>query len=106
MDKPARSPLPGPGKCRDVRLCAWDAEDGEGPGWVAAVVSQRGGDVGPPGQAQCTDGEIAQAGHGAGPGAGADLGGVLGKGHLADPVQGVLESLRRLRLWVVNKRGS
>jgi len=43
-----------------------------------AVVSQRGGDVGRPGQAQRADGSLA-AGHGAGSVAGADLGGVLGK---------------------------
>lgn len=27
----------------------------------------------------------------------------LGEGDVADPVQGVFESLRRLRLWVVNE---
>jgi MFS family permease len=38
--------------------------------------------------------------------AGARGGGVFADVHVADPVQGVLESLRRLRLWVVNKQGS
>jgi hypothetical protein len=51
------------------------------------------------------NGEVAQTGHGAGGGAGADLGGVLGEGDIADVVQR-LESLRRLRLWVVNEQGS
>jgi hypothetical protein len=36
---------------------------------------------------------------------GASLGGVLGEGDVADVVQR-LESLRRLRLWVVNEQGS
>ena len=33
------------------------------------------------------DGEVAQASHGSGGGAGADLGGVLGEGDIADVVQ-------------------
>jgi hypothetical protein len=36
---------------------------------------------------QDADGEVAQAGHGAGGGAGAELGGVLGEGDIADVVQ-------------------
>jgi hypothetical protein len=55
--------------------------------------------------AQEADGEVAQAGHGPWGVAGADLGGVLGEGGVADVVQR-LESLRRLRLWVVNEQGS
>jgi len=39
----------------------------EGLGGVTADVSQRGGDVGRPGQAQRANGEVAQAGHDAGP---------------------------------------
>jgi hypothetical protein len=54
---------------------------------------------------QDADGEVAQAGHGAGRGAGAELVGVLGEGDVADVVQR-FESLRRLRLWVVNEQGS
>ena len=37
--------------------------------------------------AQDGDGKVAQAGHGAGGGAGAELGGVLGVGGVADVVQ-------------------
>jgi hypothetical protein len=49
---------------------------------------------------------VAQAGHGAGRGAGAELVGVLGEGGVAEVVQR-LELLCRLRLWVGNnKRGS
>jgi hypothetical protein len=56
-------------------------------------------------ETQDADGEVAQAGHGPGGVAGADLAGVLGEGGVADVVQR-LESLRRLRLWVVNEQGS
>src|SRR4029450_13323612 len=82
------------------------AEDGKRPGRVAAGMSQRGREVGVAGQAQRADGEVAQAGYHAGEAAGARGGGVFAEGHVADPVQLVLESLRRLRLWVVNEQGS
>jgi hypothetical protein len=77
-----------------------------GPGRVAAVIAQRGGEVDRLSPAEHADDQAAQAGHDLQGGTGADLGGVLGKGHVPDPVQAVLESLRRLRLWVVNKWGS
>ena len=48
----------------------------------------RGGDVAPAGLAHQADGEVAQGSHGSGCVAGADLGGVLGVGHVSDVVQG------------------
>jgi hypothetical protein len=64
-----------------------DAEGGQRPGGVAGVVAQRGGDVGHPRPAQRPDGEVAQARHDVGAGTGADLGGILGEGRVADVVQ-------------------
>src|SRR5829696_3176175 len=64
-----------------------DAEEGEGAGGVTGVVAQGGGDVASAVEAQDRDGEVAQAGHGPRGGAGADLGGILGKGDIADVVQ-------------------
>jgi hypothetical protein len=43
------------------------------------------------GPAEHADGEVAQAGHHVGAGAGANLGGVLGEGGVADVVQAVLD---------------
>jgi hypothetical protein len=54
---------------------------------VAGVVAQRGGDVDGPGLAEHADDQVAQGRHDAGSGAGADLGGVLGEGGVADVVQ-------------------
>jgi hypothetical protein len=42
-------------------------------------------------EAVTADGEVAQAGHDGRPVSGADLGMVLGEGHVADPVQLVLD---------------
>src|SRR5215211_6559524 len=85
---------------------AWWLEKRPWRRWVAAGMSQRGGEVGVAGQAQRADGQVAQAGHHAGEAAAARGGGVFAEGHVADPGQPVLESLRRLRLWVVNEQGS
>jgi hypothetical protein len=70
-------------------LGSWarDAEEGQGSGGVAGVAAQGGGDVASAVEAQDRDGEVAQAGHGPGGGVGADLGGVLGVGGVADVVQ-------------------
>jgi hypothetical protein len=54
---------------------------------VAGVAAQRGGDVAVTVPPQDADGEVAQAGHGPWGVAGADLGGVLGKGGVAEVVQ-------------------
>jgi hypothetical protein len=50
-------------------------------------VAQRGGDVAMAVGVQVADGEVAEAGHGPGGGASADLGGVLSEGGVADVVQ-------------------
>jgi hypothetical protein len=55
------------------------------------VVAQRGGEVDWPGAAERADGEVAQAGHDLRAGPGAQLGGVLGEGHIPHPVQAVLD---------------
>ena len=64
-----------------------DAEECERAGGVTGVVAQGGGDVAVAAGAEDPDGEVAQAGHGPRCVAGADLGGVLGKGDIADVVQ-------------------
>jgi hypothetical protein len=51
------------------------------------VAAQRGGDVDRPGPAEHPDDQVAQAGHGVGSGAGADLGGILGEAGVAEVVQ-------------------
>jgi hypothetical protein len=56
-------------------------------GGVAAVVAQRSGEVDRPGLVEHADGQVAQAGHDLRGSAGADLGGVLGEGRVADVVQ-------------------
>ena len=67
---------------------ACDAEEGrQDSGGVAGVAAQGGGDVAVTVLPQDADGEVAQAGHGAGRGAGAELVGVLGEGDVADVVQ-------------------
>jgi hypothetical protein len=63
-----------------------DPEGGEGSGGVAGVVTEGSGEVDRPGAAEHADGEVAQAGHDVGAGAGAALGGVLGEGGVADVV--------------------
>jgi hypothetical protein len=68
-----------------------DAEGGQGPGGVAGMVAQRGGEVDRPGPAEHADDEVAQAGHDLRAGPGPDPGGVLGEGHVADVVQAVLD---------------
>ena len=56
------------------------------PSGLAGVIAQGGSDSGVAGQAQDGDGKVAQAGHDAGPVAGADLGAVFVVGDVADPV--------------------
>jgi hypothetical protein len=51
------------------------------------VVAQRGGEVERPGAVQHADGQVAQGRHDLRGGSGAHLGGVLGKGGVADVVQ-------------------
>ena len=58
---------------------------------VAGVVAQGSGEVYRPGAAQRADREVAQARHDLRASPGAQLGGVLGEGHIADPVQAVLD---------------
>jgi hypothetical protein len=82
-----------------------DPEGGQGSAWVAGVAAQRDGEVDRPRPTEHPDDQVAQGRHDVGTGAGAELGGVLGEGSVADVVQR-LESLRRLRLWVVSKQGS
>jgi hypothetical protein len=66
---------------------ACDAKQGQDSGGIAGVAAQRGGDVVVTMPPEDGDGEVAQAGHGAGRGAGAELGGVLSEGGVADVVQ-------------------
>jgi hypothetical protein len=66
---------------------ACNAEQGQDSAGVAGVAAQRGGDVVVTMPPEGGDGEVAQAGHGAGRGAAAELGGVLGEGGVADVVQ-------------------
>jgi len=70
-----------------------DAEGGKWSPWVTAVVAQRGGEVDRPGPAEHAYDEVAQAGHDLRSGPGAELGAILGEGHIADPVQAVLDAL-------------
>jgi hypothetical protein len=57
-----------------------------GPGGVAGVVALGGGEVDRPGAAQRADGEVPEAGHDVGAGAGAQVGAVLGEGGVAEVV--------------------
>jgi hypothetical protein len=59
--------------------------------WVTGVVAEGGGQVDRPGAAERADGEVTQAGHDLRAGPGAQLGGVLGEGHVTDVVQAVLD---------------
>ena len=68
-----------------------DSQSGQGPSRVAAVIAQRGGEVDRPRAAKHADDQVAQAGHDLRAAASAQLRGVLGKGHVADPVQAVLD---------------
>jgi hypothetical protein len=60
--------------------------DAQGPGGVAGLVAQRGGEVDLPGLAEHPDHRVAQAGHDVRADAAADLGGVLGEGDVAEVV--------------------
>jgi hypothetical protein len=55
--------------------------------WVAGVVAQGSGEVGWSRPAQHADGQVAQGCHHAWAAAGAELGGVLGEGDIADMMQ-------------------
>jgi hypothetical protein len=59
--------------------------------WVAGVVAEGCGDVGDAGQAQCGDREVPQRRHDLWGMSGAGGGAVLVEGHIADPVQAVLD---------------
>jgi hypothetical protein len=69
-----------------------DAEGGQWPGGVAAVVAERSGDGARLGLVERADDEVAQAGHDVGAVAGADLAGVFAEGDVADVVQAVLDA--------------
>src|SRR5262249_39338403 len=62
---------------------------GQGPGGVPGVVAGGGCDVGVASHFHDPDGEVAQGGHDLGTVSGADLGGVLAVGDVADVVQGL-----------------
>jgi hypothetical protein len=72
------------------RLCwSWgviQAEDGQEQGGVVFDFADCGGDFGISGMADQADREVTQGGHDAGAGPGADAGGVLAVGDVADPV--------------------
>jgi hypothetical protein len=59
--------------------------------WVAGVGVQRGGEVDRPGPAEHADDQVAQARHDLRAGPGAHPAAVLGKRHVADVVQAVLD---------------
>jgi hypothetical protein len=71
-----------PRSCVMSRSSEADAEGGEWPVGVAAVVAQRGGEVARPGPAERADDQVAPAGHDLRAGPGPGLRGVLGKGHV------------------------
>src|SRR5215207_7840787 len=64
-----------------------DAEGGEWSGWVAAVVAQCDSEVDWPSSAERADDELRRQAMTCG----ADLGAILGEGHIPDPVQAVLD---------------
>jgi hypothetical protein len=68
-----------------------DPKGREGSAWVAGVLAEGGGEVDRPGPAEGADDQVAQAGHDLRAGPGAQLGGVLGEGHVPHPVQAVLD---------------
>lgn len=68
--------------------CRADAEGGQGAGGVPGMVAGGGGDVVVTGHFHDRDGQVAQGGHDLGAVCGADLGGVLAVGDVADVVQG------------------
>jgi hypothetical protein len=68
-------------------------------GGVAGVAARRSGDVVAAVETQDADGEVAQASHGPGSVAGADLGGVLGEGDVADVVQRNASMVQCPRTW-------
>jgi hypothetical protein len=88
-------PLTGEGRAPafppNVRFIRGDPEGGEGSGRVVGVVTEGSGEVDRPGAAERADGKVAQAGHDVGARAGANLGGALGQGGVAEVVQAVLD---------------
>jgi hypothetical protein len=68
-----------------------DPEGGQGPGGVASVATEGGGEVGRSGMAEHADREVAQARHDLRGGPRPHLGGVLGEGHIPHVVQAVLD---------------
>jgi hypothetical protein len=69
------------------RACTGNAEEWQDSAGIAGVAAQRGGDVAVTMPPEDGDGELAQAGHGAGRGAAAELGDILSEGGVADVVQ-------------------
>jgi hypothetical protein len=61
-----------------------DAEGGKWSAWVAAVVAQHDSEVDWRSSAERADDEVAQAGHHLRCGPSADLGAILGGGHIPD----------------------
>ena len=59
--------------------------------WVAGGAAECGGGVDRPSAAERADDQVAQAGHDLWGSAGPQLPGVLGDGHVPDPVQAVLD---------------
>src|SRR3954447_13096387 len=68
-----------------------DTEDHQRAAGVAGVAAECGGDVRGACQAQDADDEVAEGGHDLWSCTGADLGVVLGEGHVPHPVQAVLD---------------
>jgi hypothetical protein len=64
-----------------------DPEGGQGSVGVAAVVTQRGGEVARPGAAEYADSQVAQGRHDLGRRPGPELGGVFCEGGIADVMQ-------------------
>jgi hypothetical protein len=72
------------------RLSSVDGEP-DGACGISCDVTECPRDAGMPGEAQDAEGEVAEAGHDVGPGAGAGLGEVFAESNVADPVQLVLD---------------
>ena len=84
--------LPGRARPPDrAGLGRSDAEQTEWAGRSTTGPAHRCGDGAVPGRAEQADRQVAQGGHHPGAVPGTDLAGVLAEGHVADPVQAVLD---------------